>query len=587
MFYEKAKGNLDSSWQKIDPDEPLRIRADAESLIPYAGSPRENGLPLQMVDIKEKNLQGKINQLHIFGNPAAQYVNRRLNTEDLRSDHIYANAKALLDECHYHHGSCGQRAIPVVPTRVLDLQPSSGVELKLYEPPAGELGEYIALSYCWGEAQPAQTTKQTLDHKLEEIDESTLPQSIQDAIFVTRKLGYRYLWVDSLCIIQDSDPDKISEISKMTNIYNNASLTIAASIATKASAGFLAPRRLPPRGLKLRFPYPNSTLGEVEVLHTTQLYDDASEPLNLRGWTMQERMLSRRLLIFGEHEITWQCQSTQGPVPITKTLWSYHGDPPRLPLELYQIDLPPHLRAPAPPNAVLGQGVLWRKFVQEYSRRQLSFLEDRFNAIGGIVQLLHESWKDEYLGGLWERNLLYTSLWHRIGDPDKRKDKDGLYLAPSWSWLSINAAVEFWILDSIDAELISCRIELEKPSLPFGRVSSGELTVRGGMSPASEALKFQMFPWEFCLDDGSSELSDEQKAKCMFFLIGNVKNSPAGLILIPVREGKYRRVGCFLIRNCPSWHAKSPFRYTASDAFTNTGKKKWICQVGRGNVAII
>ncbi len=67
MFYEKAKGNLDSSWQKIDPDEPLRIRADAESLIPYAGSPRENGLPLQMVDIKEKNLQGKINQLHIFG----------------------------------------------------------------------------------------------------------------------------------------------------------------------------------------------------------------------------------------------------------------------------------------------------------------------------------------------------------------------------------------------------------------------------------------------------------------------------------------------------------------------------------------
>lgn len=67
MFLEEAKQKSDSSWSKIDPDEPLRIHADAESLIPYAGSPREDGLPAQMIDVKEKNLQGKINQLHIFG----------------------------------------------------------------------------------------------------------------------------------------------------------------------------------------------------------------------------------------------------------------------------------------------------------------------------------------------------------------------------------------------------------------------------------------------------------------------------------------------------------------------------------------
>lgn len=500
---------------------------------------------------------------------------------------MYENARAILNDCQHHHGSCGERTATALPTRVLDLEPESGVAVKLYESREGELGEYIALSYCWGEAQPEQTTKQTLSGKLQEIDKTALPQSIQDAIFVTRKLGYRYLWVDSLCIIQDSDEDKITEIAGMTDIYNKASLTIAASIATKASSGFLSPRSIPAKRLKLPFPCPDGTLGEVDVLPTPPRYDDALEPLNLRGWTLQERMLSRRLLIFGEFEITWQCQSTQGPAAITKTLWSYSGDPPRLPLELYQIDLPQHLRAPPPPNAVTSQGVQWRRIAEEYSRRQLSFISDRFNAIGGIVSLLQDVWKDEYLAGLWKSTILFTSLWCRVGDADISIEADARYLAPSWSWLAINSKVDFWILDSVDADFVSCDIELENRSLPFGRVTKGELTVRGGMSPAIEALKFQAFPWKFYLDDGSFDLTEEQQSNSTFLLIGVVRNSPAGLILIPVNDGKYKRIGCFTILHCPSWHKKSPFRYTASDELTSTGKKRWMCQVGRENVVII
>lgn len=545
-------------------------------------------------------------------NPAAQYVDRRFNTEDLRSDSPYEKARGLIEECRLHHGSCGGWKVPMLPTRVLDMYPDSGVDLKLHEPKSRELGEYIALSYCWGEAQPAQTTKETLNDKLLEIDKSTLPQSIQDAIFVTRKLGHRYLWVDSLCIVQDSEEDKIKEITKMTDIYNKASLTIAASIATKASSGFLQTRssiperrkvenlfpgqaevELFPDIIKLPFPCPNGDTGEVELLLAPPSHHDDLEPLNLRGWTMQERFLSRRLLIFGEHEVTWQCQSILSPEPITKTLWKYKGDSPRLPLELYQIDLPPHLRAPPPPNAVKGQGVQWKLIATEYSRRQLSFIDDRFNAIGGIVQLLQEVWKDEYLAGLWKGNLLYTSLWYITGDVIS----DDSYLAPSWSWLSINTTVDFWILESIDAEFVDCRIELQNRSLPYGSVTRGELTIHGATYAAVEALKYQIFEWSFKMDDGLESLvkttgglhalNKELENQCIFLFIGLTKEGPAGLVLFPVEDGKYRRVGCFEILHCPSWHKGNPFRYTASNHLTSNGKRKWLCQVGRKDVIII
>lgn len=75
-----------------------------------------------------------------------------------------------------------------------------------------------------------------------------------------------------------------------------------------------------------------------------------------------------------------------------ETLWTYKGDAPRLPLELYNIELPPYLRAPPPPNVLMIRGLDWRKIAVDYSRRQLSFIEDRFNAIGGIVKLLQDAW---------------------------------------------------------------------------------------------------------------------------------------------------------------------------------------------------
>ena len=147
-------------------------------------------------------------------------------------------------------------------------------------------------------------TTVNMNDMLHGIPTFTLPQTIQDAITITRKLGLQYLWVDALCIIQDSASDKDKEIAKMDRIYQNSQLTIFAASAEKCQDGFLATRSL--RGkfspsIKLAcipFACPNGASGTVS-LRECDSYDIADEPLSKCGWALQERVLSSRLLIYG------------------------------------------------------------------------------------------------------------------------------------------------------------------------------------------------------------------------------------------------------------------------------------------------
>jgi hypothetical protein len=108
---------------------------------------------------------------------------------------------------------------------VLDLEAADSEDgLRLYES-SGNVGCYVSLSHCWGDSvYPAKTTSQTLDQNRKSIPWSTLPKTFQDAIFFTRWLRIRYLWIDSLCIIQDSREDWLEESVKMMHIYQNLML---------------------------------------------------------------------------------------------------------------------------------------------------------------------------------------------------------------------------------------------------------------------------------------------------------------------------------------------------------------------------
>jgi len=131
---------------------------------------------------------------------------------------------------------------------------------------------------------------------------STLPQSLQDAIRVTRKLELRYIWIDALCIIQVSTEDKERELKQMAQISQNGLLTTSAASAGTVSEGFLRDREglsthIPPFRLQYCVPNLESGVGSI-VLQEDPSYDSRLEPINQRAWTLQERLLSPRVLVY-------------------------------------------------------------------------------------------------------------------------------------------------------------------------------------------------------------------------------------------------------------------------------------------------
>lgn len=124
-----------------------------------------------------------------------------------------------------------------LPTRVIDVGTEDNGKVKLLVSSEHQVGKYIALSHCWGGKTPVMTTTKNLQDHLQEI--SSLPQTFLEAALLTRVLGVRYLWIDSLCILQDSREDWEREAPLMASVYGNAYVTIAADVAKNTNAGFL------------------------------------------------------------------------------------------------------------------------------------------------------------------------------------------------------------------------------------------------------------------------------------------------------------------------------------------------------------
>ncbi|KAI0350134.1 HET-domain-containing protein [Trametes cingulata] len=439
--------------------------------------------------------------------PAAPYILARSPISDVGSPQSLSLAATCIMECARTHRRCNQLSTDpdseaLLLTRVVDCTDPNHPRLITTD---GSHGQYLALSYVWGEAQPHKTVMANVSSYAHAIPR--LPQTIRDAIRVTHDIGFRYLWIDSLCIIQDSDEDKRRELGRMHRIYRNAYLTIIAASAQKVSEGFLQDRPVPVHDVALPFVCPSPSLAlrpaedRTDDIPVTQpplvgtlrisprftsadgdieLYSHAQEPISSRGWCMQEYFMSARALIFTSCTLQFRCQTS------TRNIGDAFYDPfheRRLPDILLQRN-PPVVEPDS--DACIAAHHAWQDLIVDYSRRAVSEPSDRLVACGALAEEFQRILRSEYLAGLWRDRLLAHLLWFKREDAHLPRPAN--YRAPSWSWAAVDGGVETMgrqtkaDLDKVAcAEVLQCEIALEDAALPFGQVVGGKLVLRAAM----------------------------------------------------------------------------------------------------------
>ncbi|KAF1826655.1 HET-domain-containing protein, partial [Dissoconium aciculare CBS 342.82] len=219
-----------------------------------------------------------------------------------------------LQDCQIHP-KCKKEVNHVLPSRVLDIGTSAIPHIRLRITNEDEKGKYAALSYCWGGYTGFMLKQHNMADFQHSIDEISMPQTYKDAILLCRRLGIQYLWIDALCILQDSKPDWELENPRMAEVYGNAYLTISATSARSATQGFLSPRDAIDVTSVLigKVSHHDETypvyLSEplLENIRDVELHIQ-DEPLTSRAWALQERMLSQRVVHFASKGMLWQCR---------------------------------------------------------------------------------------------------------------------------------------------------------------------------------------------------------------------------------------------------------------------------------------
>ncbi|KAF2657418.1 HET-domain-containing protein [Lophiostoma macrostomum CBS 122681] len=357
--------------------------------------------------------------------------------------------RSSLQTCLKEHSACINEQDPtwfperLLSVRVCDGKPSIKIIETRHQRPQSA---YIALSHCWGSTQFVSTTSENLQFHKHMIDSASLSRTFQDVITVAQRLDVSYIWIDSLCIIQDQEDDWARHAEQMDKIYENALFVVAAVSSPAGSVPFLGPDA----------PTNRQAYGAVDLTYTIK--DEAGidgpivatkvrrldprissrwvhGPLEERAWAMQERYCAVRAIFFTREEVKWHCRvgtgcECYGALQPANDKWR----PPR------QKDLSDD-----------GGEVLkeWRDVVTMYSSRNLTYKTDRLPALAGIASRFHSSLQSKYVAGLWEVEIPFNLSWYRRDLTDSSADtplippsmENGV---PTWSWAS-NFGICDWL----------------------------------------------------------------------------------------------------------------------------------------------
>ena len=363
-------------------------------------------------------------------------------------------------------GSPGAAAMTQLPNRILDLGPSDGSRgLRLLET-NGARAPYAALSHCWGKHRILTTVSGNIKEHLRSIALPDLPKTFQDAVAIARAMGLGYLWIDSLCIIQDDEEDWRRESALMGRVYKDAAITIAASGATDGRGGCFIPRLLVHKPVRL--PYLRNELSRPngEFIHASLFPDEEAGgldlcPLGQRAWITQEWILSPRIVHYTKSRMLWSCRTlmkSEDEEPMTTT------DEQRL-LESArryrdykaQSQLS---REESDPEDMEDFFSNWCDLLSRYTSRSLTYERDRPVAILGLGEeigtavgesytagILHHSSGSRFpaphtdLTNLEDRCLILQLFWFASAELSRPAVLQ--VSAPSWSWTSTIGPVSY------------------------------------------------------------------------------------------------------------------------------------------------
>lgn len=421
-------------------------------------------------------------RIALIDDPAATFIPGRNLYVDIGTIDALSLAQSLMNDCIDNHKDCPSplNPPPVLPSRVVDCKEPDHPRLLITSD--DQRDHYVVLSYVWGEGIPNKLTTSNLEAYKHEIPIKDQPQTLQDAILTTHRLGLRYLWIDCLCIVQDgdADADKGRELQRMTSYYKDSYVAIIAASAPKVSAGFLQVRKDTLGATSLTFPFvmPNGTSPGVVYLSSwmagTPKYEPEREPIHGRGWCMQEYFLSPRALVFATPTLQFHChRGTRNIASANNAHWISSGREP-----VPSKNLP---KAPKTSEEKRDIQKAWKLTIENYTKRKISRPSDKFVALASLAEEFQHSVQTPYYAGLWGRTLLFDLLWSKDGGKHY-PPRPAAYRAPSWYWASLDGEINpgnAYFDDKVQlvAEVMKCETTPTDPKLPFGEIIAATLVL--------------------------------------------------------------------------------------------------------------
>ncbi|KAI8952093.1 hypothetical protein F4801DRAFT_589163 [Xylaria longipes] len=473
--------------------------------------------------------------------------------------------KEWIADCDRSH-ECYPKADAFIPTRLLDIRNkgSGTIQLLVNNQAHSRLGHYATLSHRWGSPQQHKlcTYKSNIEELKQGIKIAALPRTFQDAVCIAYGLGLQYLWIDSLCIIQDDPFDWETESKLMERVFSSAYCTIAASCSFGSGDGFLKLR--PARRSVMMQGLQDSDAAYFVCETIDDFFRDVEQSeLNQRGWVLQERALSRRTIYFTERQSYWECGGgVRSPFYIRALCITYRS----IDLKIHYSRKASFLGDPNFPRSVdqFAKGLrieIFQDLYERYSRLALSYPSDRPIAIRGLESRLINTFGTSGGVGIFDIYLHRSLLWQRAGDTLKSITSFRDAPVPSWSWMAYDGPIRYLTVPFGEVTWSENIISPFSKDGSRNAVVSGDL--RGDKVIATSPLELKAPVWNLLDAESGQRIMDDpgrafdQPIQCV--VLGKSKMPPVDesqvhwvLLVHPRKDADnvalYERVGVGVLR---------------------------------------